>query len=113
MRTEHVPSLHLFALLLTANRRPREALAVVEDALDEFPQNLNLLHVKSHLQLYLYDIDASLETLQKMLTIWRDLYESQTINYENDTERHSDTKSVTHFHSSQMSDKDSSKRFIN
>lgn len=111
LRTEHAPSLHLFGLLLTASRRPREALAVVEDALDEFPDNLNLLHVKAHLQLHLQDAEIALVTVQKMLCIWRDLYEAQVTAEE---EKQSDTKSIVlHVHSSQMSDKDSSKLGIN
>ncbi|XP_005179169.1 tetratricopeptide repeat protein 7B isoform X1 [Musca domestica] len=105
LRTEHAPSLHLFALLLTASRRPREALVVTEDALEEFPDNLNLLHVKAHLQLHLQDAEIALVTVQRMLAIWRELYEGQ-VNVEE--EKHSDTKSlILHVPSSQMSDKDS------
>uniref|UniRef100_A0A1I8PW08 Tetratricopeptide repeat protein 7 N-terminal domain-containing protein n=1 Tax=Stomoxys calcitrans TaxID=35570 RepID=A0A1I8PW08_STOCA len=108
LRTEHAPSLHLFALLLTASRRPREALVVTEDALEEFPDNLNLLHVKAHLQLHLQDAEIALVTVQRMLGIWRELYESQ-VNVEE--EKHSDTKSlILHVPSSQMSDKDSMSR---
>ncbi|XP_046812367.1 tetratricopeptide repeat protein 7B isoform X2 [Lucilia cuprina] len=109
LRTEHAPSLHLFALLLTASRRPREALVVAEDALEEFPDNLNLLHVKAHLQLHLQDAEIALVTVQRMLAIWRELYEGQ-VNVENE-EKHSDTKSIVlHVPSSQMSDKDSISR---
>uniref|UniRef100_A0A1B0F9M9 Tetratricopeptide repeat protein 7 N-terminal domain-containing protein n=2 Tax=Glossina TaxID=44049 RepID=A0A1B0F9M9_GLOMM len=105
LRTEHAPSLHLFALLLTGSRRPREALTVVEDALEEFPDNLNLLHIKAHLQLHLQDAEIALVTVQRMLAIWRELYEGQ-VNVED--EKQSDTKSVIlHVPSSQMSDKDS------
>lgn len=111
LRAEHAPSLHLFALLLTASRRPREALTVIEGALEEFSDNLNLLHVKAYLQLYMQDVDVALATVQKMLSIWREQYESQVI-YED--EKHSDTKSVIlHVPSSQLSDKDSSKIIIN
>lgn len=107
LRTEHAASLHLFALLLTASRRPREALVVTEDALEEFPDNLNLLHVKAHLQLHLQDAEIALVTVQRMMSIWRELYEGQ-VNIEE--EKHSDTKSlILHVPSSQMSDKDSSK----
>lgn len=109
LRAEHASSLHLFALLLTANRRPKEALCVVDDALQEFPDNLNLLHIKAHLELYLHDAHTSLITVQKMLNIWHDLYECQTSGgLENDMERNSDTKSVFQVHSTQLSDKDSS-----
>lgn len=107
LRMEHAPCLHLFALLLTASRRPREALGVVEDALHEFPDNLQLLHVKAHLQLHLEDAETALSTVQHMLAVWRDVYEAQLAGEE---EKHSDTKSGVHLvHSSQMSDKDSSK----
>ncbi|KAH8319795.1 hypothetical protein KR074_005964, partial [Drosophila pseudoananassae] len=105
LRMEHAPCLHLFALLLTASRRPREALGVVEDALHEFPDNLQLLHVKAHLQLHLEDAETALSTVQHMLAVWRDVYEAQLAGEE---EKHSDTKSGVHLaHSSQMSDKDS------
>ncbi|XP_030375238.1 tetratricopeptide repeat protein 7B [Scaptodrosophila lebanonensis] len=105
LRMEHAPCLHLFALLLTASRRPREALGVVDDALHEFPDNLNLLHVKAHLQLHLEDAETALSTVQHMLAVWREIYEGQLAGEE---EKHSDTKSGVHLmHSSQMSDKDS------
>ncbi|GBO98976.1 Tetratricopeptide repeat protein 7B [Eumeta japonica] len=91
------------------SRRPREALVVSEDALEEFPDNLNLLHVKAHLQLHLQDAEVALVTVQRMLAIWRELYEGQ-VNIENE-EKQSDTKSIVlHVPSSQMSDKDSSTR---
>lgn len=107
LRMEHAPCLHLFALLLTASRRPREALGVIEDALHEFPDNLQLLHVKAHLQLHLEDAETALSTVQHMLAVWREAYEAQLTGEE---EKHSDTKSGVHLvHSSQMSDKDSSK----
>uniref|UniRef100_A0A8D8B9T5 Tetratricopeptide repeat protein 7B n=4 Tax=Culex pipiens TaxID=7175 RepID=A0A8D8B9T5_CULPI len=111
LRAEHPASLHLFALLLTANRRPKEALAVVQDATEEFPDNLNLLHVKAHLELFLKDVETALETVQQMLSIWREVYEVQLANagsgMEHDHEKHSDTRSVLQMQSSQMSDKDS------
>lgn len=107
LRAEHANSLHLFALLLTANRRPREALMVVDDALEEFPDNLNLLHVKAHLELYLQDADTALITVKQMLHIWRELYESQTNSVDGTDERNSDTRSIFQMHST--SDKDSSK----
>lgn len=112
LRPEHASSLHLFSLLLTANRKPLQALDIVDNALEEFPDELNLLHVKAHLELHLKNVETSLNTLQKMLFIWRDLYEAQTTMVngiaDHDMERYSDTKSVLAFASSQISDKDSS-----
>lgn len=109
LRAEHASSLHLFALLLTANHRSKEALEVIEDAVEEFPDNLHLLHVKAHLELHLQDADTALQTVQKMLMIWRDVYESQVTGLDNDHERSSDTKSVFQVAHSAQSDKDSSK----
>jgi hypothetical protein len=51
LRVEHVPSLHLFVLLLSAQKLHAEALQLVEAALDEYPDNLNLLYVKAHVEL--------------------------------------------------------------
>lgn len=109
LRSEHANSLMLFALLLTADRRIKDALLVVDDAIDEFPDNLHLLHVKAHMELYLCDVETSLSTIQLMLKIWRDLYEGNNSNGLEDQERYSDTKSGLHYHSNQMSDKDSSR----
>lgn len=125
LRAEHSPSLHLFTLLLTANEKHFEALNVVEDALEEFPENLNLLHVKAHLELYMDEPHSALKTVQSMLNIWRDHYESQFLNGNGTnggggggilaltdntdiSERHSDTKSIHLQTMSQFSDKDSS-----
>lgn len=69
LRTEHAPSLLLFAMLLTASRRTREALDIIEDSLEEFPDKLNLLHLKAHLQLHLLDPETALVTVQKTLGI--------------------------------------------
>ena len=51
LRVEHVPSLHLLVLLLSAQKHDAEALQLVEAALDEYPDNLNLLYVKAHVEL--------------------------------------------------------------
>lgn len=115
LRAEHASSLHLFALLLTANRRSKEALQVIDDAVNEFPTNLHLLHVKAHMELHLQSPDHALETVQQMLGIWRDFYESQVTSIngggtENDNERSSDTKSIFQAPHSAQSDKDSSKQ---
>lgn len=113
LRAEHPHCLHLFALLLTANHRPNEAMRIIEDALDEFPDNLNLMHARAHLELHLSGAEPALNTLQKMIVVWKDQYESQTqiVNgngYEGHDDRYSETKSVVQFQSSQVSDRDSS-----
>lgn len=118
LRAEHSHSLHLFALLLTANHRPYEAMRIIEDALDEFPDNLNLMHARAHLELYLKGSEQALNTLQKMIGLWKELYESQTQAFngslnEFHDDRHSETKSVVQYQPSLISDKDSSKFCFN
>jgi tetratricopeptide repeat protein 7 len=111
LRAEHSFSLHLFALLLTANHRSNEAMRIIEDALDEFPDNLNLMHARAHIELYLKGTEPALNTLQKMIQVWKDLYEAQTQitnGYDGHDDRYSETKSVVQFQSSQISDRDSS-----
>uniref|UniRef100_A0A1B0FLX8 Kazal-like domain-containing protein n=1 Tax=Glossina morsitans morsitans TaxID=37546 RepID=A0A1B0FLX8_GLOMM len=71
------------------SRRPREALTVVEDALEEFSDNLNLLQIKAHLQVHLQDAEIALVTVQRMLAIWRELYVGQVTI---EDEKQSDTK---------------------
>lgn len=44
--------LHLLALLLSANRQHDRALEVVEAALIEYPDCLNLMYVKAYLELH-------------------------------------------------------------
>lgn len=114
LRAAHPYSLHLFALLLSANHRPNEAMRVIEDAIEEFPDNLNLMHARAQLELYLKGAEPALNTLQRMINVWKELYESQTqfLNgggYEVHDDRYSETKSIVQFQSSQISDKDSSK----
>lgn len=115
LRAEHAPSLYLFVLLLTADGKSEEALEAVEEALEEFPQDLNLLHVKACIQLYFEEVDAALETMQQMFIVWKDLYdlpatsETSGKSEHDGNERQSETKSVVfQMHLSQMSDKDSS-----
>lgn len=48
---EHAPSLHLMVLLLSAQKQLTEANALLNSALQDFPDNLGLLYVKTHLQL--------------------------------------------------------------
>uniref|UniRef100_A0A1B0AN44 Uncharacterized protein n=1 Tax=Glossina palpalis gambiensis TaxID=67801 RepID=A0A1B0AN44_9MUSC len=65
--------------------------------------------VFAHLQLHLQDAEIALVTVQRMMAIWRELYEGQVAV---EDEKQSDTKSVIlHVPSSQMSDKDSTALF--
>ncbi|PSN31945.1 Tetratricopeptide repeat protein 7B [Blattella germanica] len=80
LRAEHVPSLHLLILLLSAQKQHAEALQL-----------------------------QALFTAKHMLALWKTLYEDQTnIELPDQSEKRSDTRSVFQLYTSEMSDKDSS-----
>lgn len=111
LHAEHVPSLHLLTLLLSAHKQYAEALSLVRTTLDEYPDNLNLLYVKAHLELHSVGGEEALATVKHMLFLWKNLYEDQTNVDCNDqhSEKRSETRSVFQLYTSEMSDKDSSK----
>jgi len=114
LRAEHIPSLHLFALLLSAHKQYSEALHVINSVLEEYPDNLNFLYVKAHLELRSIGGVDALYTISHMLHLWKSLYEDQTnVNCnEQHSEKRSETRSVFQLYTSEMSDKDSSKLWI-
>ncbi|XP_034253194.1 tetratricopeptide repeat protein 7B [Thrips palmi] len=109
LRADHVPSLHLLVLLLSAQKQHQEALSLVHAILEEYPDNLNIMYVQAHLELEVHGGECALLTGKKMLAIWKNLYEDQTSNESLDqSERRSETRSVFNLYHSGMSDKDSS-----
>lgn len=108
LRPEGSAALQLLALLLSASRQHHEALQLVNTALDEYPDCLNLMHVKAHLELHENGGEQALVTAKKMLQLWKSQYENLTINDAPECDRKSDTRSVFQLYTSEMSDKDSS-----
>lgn len=108
LNPEHSSLLHLFVLILTAERQYKHALTVVENALEEYPDCLNLMYVKAHLELHEKGGEKALITAKQMLELWKNLYEGQTISDIPECDRKSDTRSVFQLYTSEMSDKDSS-----
>ncbi|XP_043275084.1 tetratricopeptide repeat protein 7B isoform X2 [Venturia canescens] len=110
LRAEHIPSLHLLALLLSAHKQYSDALHLINSVLEEYPDNLNFLYVKANLELHSLGGDEALFTIKRMLHLWRSLYEDQTNVDCNDqqSEKRSETRSVFQLYTSEMSDKDSS-----
>ncbi|XP_066581343.1 tetratricopeptide repeat protein 7B [Prorops nasuta] len=110
LRAEHIPSLHLLALLLSAHKQYSEALHLINSVLEEYPDNLNFLYVKAHLELRSVGGEETLFTIRHMLLIWKNLYEDQTNSNsdEQHSEKRSETRSVFQLYTSEMSDKDSS-----
>ncbi|XP_011309918.1 tetratricopeptide repeat protein 7B [Fopius arisanus] len=110
LRAEHIPSLHLLTLLLSAHKQYADALHLIDSVLEEYPDNLNFLYVKANLELHSLGGEEALFTIKHMLHMWRTLYEDQTnidCN-EQQSERRSETRSVFQLYTSEMSDKDSS-----
>ncbi|KAL0275543.1 UNVERIFIED_CONTAM: hypothetical protein PYX00_003362 [Menopon gallinae] len=109
LQQEHAPSLQLVILLLTAQKQHGEAAELLELALEEYPDDLNLIYLKAHLQLYCEGGEAALVTAKKLLSIWKSKYEEQTaVDTTDMSDKRSDTRSAFHFYTSEMSDKDSS-----
>ncbi|XP_012134838.1 tetratricopeptide repeat domain 7 isoform X2 [Megachile rotundata] len=110
LRAEHIPSLHLLVLLLSAHKQYSEALHLVNSVLEEYPDNLNFLYVKAHLELRSIGGEQALFTIRHMLLLWKNLYEDQTNANCNEqhSEKRSETRSVFQLYASEMSDKDSS-----
>ncbi|KAF7989409.1 hypothetical protein HCN44_008083 [Aphidius gifuensis] len=110
LRAEHIPSLHLLALLLTAHKQYADALNLITSVLEEYPDNLNFLYIKAHLELNSIGGEEALITIKHMLFLWKTLYEEQTnvdCNEFSQSEKRSETRSVFQLHMSEMSDKDS------
>ncbi|KAG1708461.1 Tetratricopeptide repeat protein 7B [Nymphon striatum] len=106
--TEHIPSLHLLALLLSAQKQHEQALHLIEVALDEYPDDLNLMYTKAHLEASFNGTEEALLISKEMLHIWKSLYENHLQN-ENEQALHrvsSETRSVLQFHSSDKSEYD-------
>lgn len=109
LQPEHAPSLQLLVLLLTAQKQHDEAAQLLELALEEYPDDLNLMFVKAHLELFRQGGEVALITAKHMLAVWKVIYEEQTIQDQTDmSDKRSDTKSAFQLYTSEMSDKDSS-----
>lgn len=110
LRAEHIPSLNLLILLLTAQKQYAEALRLIDSILEEYPDNLNFLYIKARLELYIIGEENALVTIKHMLFRWKNLYESQVNNdtSEQHSDKRSETRSVFQLYASEMSDKDSS-----
>lgn len=52
LQPENSSMLHLFILILTAKRQHKFALSIVDNSLEEYPDCLNLMYVKAHLELH-------------------------------------------------------------
>lgn len=56
---EHLPSLHLMILLLTAQKQMKEASELLDSALQDYPDNIWLHFLKIHLELHLQNTEVN------------------------------------------------------
>ncbi|CAH1793148.1 unnamed protein product, partial [Owenia fusiformis] len=75
-KADHIHSLHLLILLLSAQKQYQESLDLMEATLAEYPDNLSLLFTRSKLEECLFGSEEALGTCLDMLKIWRNLYET-------------------------------------
>ncbi|XP_025105201.1 LOW QUALITY PROTEIN: tetratricopeptide repeat protein 7B-like [Pomacea canaliculata] len=74
-RSDHVHSLHLLVLLLTAQKQNQEAMLLIQTALEEYPENLSLLLTKSKLEEVLLGPEEALASCREMMKLWKDIHE--------------------------------------
>ncbi|XP_036922429.1 tetratricopeptide repeat protein 7A isoform X1 [Sturnira hondurensis] len=67
-------SLHLLALLFSAQKHYQHALDVINMAISEYPENFNLLFTKVKLEQVLKGPEEALVTCRQMLRLWQTLY---------------------------------------
>uniref|UniRef100_A0A673BUL2 Tetratricopeptide repeat protein 7B n=1 Tax=Sphaeramia orbicularis TaxID=375764 RepID=A0A673BUL2_9TELE len=74
LQGDDVHSLHLLALLLSAQKHYHDALNIIEMALSEYPENFNLLYTKVKLESMCRGPEEALLTCKHMLQIWKSFY---------------------------------------
>uniref|UniRef100_A0A668A356 Tetratricopeptide repeat protein 7B n=1 Tax=Myripristis murdjan TaxID=586833 RepID=A0A668A356_9TELE len=74
LQGDDVHSLHLLALLLSAQKHYHDALNIIEMALSEYPENFNLLYTKVKLETLCRGPEEALLTCKHMLQIWKSFY---------------------------------------
>ncbi|KAF5887334.1 tetratricopeptide repeat protein 7B, partial [Clarias magur] len=74
LQGDDVHSLHLLALLLSAQKHYHDALNIIEMALSEYPENFMLLFTKVKLEPLCRGPEEALLTCKHMLQIWKSCY---------------------------------------
>uniref|UniRef100_A0A8C5UQS7 Tetratricopeptide repeat protein 7B n=1 Tax=Microcebus murinus TaxID=30608 RepID=A0A8C5UQS7_MICMU len=74
LQGDDVNSLHLLALLLSAQKHYHDALNIMDMALSEYPENFILLFSKVKLESLCRGPDEALLTCKHMLQIWKSCY---------------------------------------
>ncbi|KAE8600703.1 hypothetical protein XENTR_v10013368 [Xenopus tropicalis] len=74
LRKDDLHSLHLLALLLSAQKQYQHAIDVIDMALSEYPENFGILFTKAKLERALTGPEEALVTCKHMLFLWQKLY---------------------------------------
>ncbi|XP_056332785.1 tetratricopeptide repeat protein 7B isoform X1 [Danio aesculapii] len=74
LQGDDVHSLHLLALLLSAQKHYHDALNIIEMALSEYPENFILLFTKVKLETLCRGPEEALLSCKRMLQIWKSCY---------------------------------------
>jgi len=118
LRPDHLPSLHLLALLLTSQRKLDEALTLLTAALKEYPDDLSLLLTRSRIEEEIGCIDEALTSVKTALRIWRETQEAEMQSHGGDGEETNrgtgllervtnDKRQMVQIQISELSDRDS------
>ncbi|XP_037079531.1 tetratricopeptide repeat protein 7B-like [Pollicipes pollicipes] len=86
-RPDHLGSLHLLALLLTAQNQHSGALELLRVAQDEYPEDLQLMFTRVHVEEYCNGGEAALIVAREMLEQWKGIYDARMAENSLDTDR--------------------------
>ncbi|XP_074061438.1 tetratricopeptide repeat protein 7A isoform X2 [Macrotis lagotis] len=79
IRQDDVHSLHLLALLFSAQKKYQQAMDVINMAITEYPENFNLMFTKAKLERIHKGPEEALVTCRNMLRLWQSLYNSSLL----------------------------------
>lgn len=60
LNSEHTPSLQLAILLLSAQKKIKEAKILLESSLDDFPDHIGLLFIRARIEMHTEDSDVTI-----------------------------------------------------
>ena len=110
LRRDHLPSLHLLALLLSAQNDNGEALSLTEASLKEYPSSMPLMYLKAILEEKVRGPEVALITARKMLAHWKSIYERQSSGNNENKRQDSGLDSISL--NGEMRDRDTSRFYF-
>ncbi|XP_040207506.1 tetratricopeptide repeat protein 7A isoform X2 [Rana temporaria] len=88
---DDISSLHLLALLLSAQKQYKHAMDVIDMAISEYPENFSLLFTKTKLEWKHKGPEEALITCRHMLYLWQKLFNNSQLS---DSEKESSLADV-------------------